>query len=483
MTLKLVFFLLVIGVCPAASPADPVVQQYSQDILDHDADVLHDVLVDLHPGIYNYLTPAEFEKNFSIFQKQLKTDHALASVYLDVARFLATIQCGHTWINPLNQPDQIKDSLYGKSDRLPLKFTLVDHRFLVTAAVPNSGISAGDEILSIDNDPVSAVIQKIWPFLRSDGASNGKRFQQIGSDGDGAYELYYSILSPSPDGYRNLLVKAPADRAGRKIRVKLIKAVDRDKLDAAISSKDWSVSFENNIAIMTMPTWAFWNQPFDYKVWLKNAFHSIEQRQVRNLILDLRRNEGGDEKIGDEVLAYLIKQPLTYQLPVKTVVYDVVPHQLRPYLSTWDQSFYDLTAVLQAKVGRYYQIKDNDAQFAEVLPNQTLFEGKVIILIGPSNSSATFLFAKKVKDGKVATLVGQATGGNLRGLNGDKFFFLKLPGTGITVDIPLVASRPKVSMPDSPLFPDVEITPDFGQVASGYDPVLESARKMLIHSQ
>ena len=483
MKLKFSFLLLLIWICQTAMAVESAVQQYSQNTLDHDSDVLHEALVNLHPGIYNYLTPTEFEKNFAALQNQLKTDHNLASVYLDFARFLATIQCGHTWINPLNQPDHIKNLLFEKSDRLPLKFRLVDHRFLVTAAAANSGIHAGDEIIAIDNDSVGEIIQKIWPFLRADGSSNQKRFQQIGSDGDGAFDLYYSILVPSHDGYRNLVVKAPTNQTERKIRVKLINAVDRDKLATVISSDDWSLSVENDVAILTMPTWAFWNKPFNYKAWLENAFRTIAMQHVQKLIIDLRRNEGGDENIGDEVLSYIIKQPIVYQLNVKTMVYDVVPIHLRPYLSTWDQSFYDQTASLLAKVGRYYPVNDHGADVAEILPNQTLFQGKVIILIDSSNSSATFLFAKKVKDGKVAILAGQETGGNLRGLNGGKFFFLKLPGTGITIDIPLVASRPRISALDTPLFPDVEINPDFIQSALGQDQILESARKMLLPAQ
>ena len=40
-------------------------------------------------------------------------------------------------------------------------------------------------------------------------------------------------------------------------------------------------------------------------------------------------------------------------------------------------------------------------------------------------------------------IIGEPTGGNLRGINGGAMFFLTLPNTQIEVDIPLFASFPK----------------------------------------
>ena len=47
----------------------------------------------------------------------------------------------------------------------------------------------------------------------------------------------------------------------------------------------------------------------------------------------------------------------------------------------------------------------------------------MVVLVNAANSSATFQFAKLVKDNQLGTLVGQPTGGNQRGINGGAFFF------------------------------------------------------------
>ncbi len=60
------------------------------------------------------------------------------------------------------------------------------------------------------------------------------------------------------------------------------------------------------------------------------------------------------------------------------------------------------------------------------------------IFIGPQTSSATFQLADFVRRSGIATLVGEPTGGNRRGINGGCFYFLRLPGTGLEIDLPLV---------------------------------------------
>ncbi|MBC7805157.1 MAG: hypothetical protein H7145_03305 [Akkermansiaceae bacterium] len=49
------------------------------------------------------------------------------------------------------------------------------------------------------------------------------------------------------------------------------------------------------------------------------------------------------------------------------------------------------------------------------------FVGHLYVLVDSSNSSATFQFAKVIKQNNLGTLVGQPTGGNQRGINGGHF--------------------------------------------------------------
>ena len=70
-----------------------------------------------------------------------------------------------------------------------------------------------------------------------------------------------------------------------------------------------------------------------------------------------------------------------------------------------------------------------------------------------------------------ATLVGQPTGGNLRGLNGGQLAWITLPASGVAVDIPLLAAIHPGDPPDAGrgLFTDVFVTSTDGRVRAYAD--------------
>jgi hypothetical protein len=77
---------------------------------------------------------------------------------------------------------------------------------------------------------------------------------------------------------------------------------------------------------------------------------------------------------------------------------------------------------------------------------------------------------------RAATLVGQITGGSLRGLNGAELAWVTLPESGVAVDVPLVAWMPTREMPDAGVAPDLVVTPRFEDAAAGIDTDMGATR-------
>ena len=94
-------------------------------------------------------------------------------------------------------------------------------------------------------------------------------------------------------------------------------------------------------------------------------------------------------------------------------------------------------------------------------------------------SSATFQFARLVKAGRLGTLVGEPTGGNLRGINGGAFFFVRLPESRLEIDLPLIGYFPPGSPPDAGLLPDVPAAPTRASIAAGADPGMAAALNLV----
>ena len=85
-------------------------------------------------------------------------------------------------------------------------------------------------------------------------------------------------------------------------------------------------------------------------------------------------------------------------------------------------------------------------------------------------------FGQTIKENRLATIVGQTSGGNQRGINGGAFFFLRLPGSGLEVDLPLIGRFPTTPQPDAGVEPDIAVRPTAAAIAEGRD--LEMAAVM-----
>jgi C-terminal processing protease CtpA/Prc len=200
---------------------------------------------------------------------------------------------------------------------------------------------------------------------------------------------------------------------------------------------------------------------------------------VRELVIDIRANEGGDGAIGLELLSYLVREPVRASADQSVTMYERIPAALTPYLDTWDKGFYDRSGQVDPIVdgpqaGRL-RFRPYANKVTMITPRATRFTGKALLLVGPENSSATFSLAQLVKQTGAATLVGQPTGGNLRGLNGGQLAWVTLPHSGVAVDIPLLATSYRADTPDAGIAPDLLVERHFDRQAAGIDEEMAAA--------
>ena len=124
-----------------------------------------------------------------------------------------------------------------------------------------------------------------------------------------------------------------------------------------------------------------------------------------------------------------------------------------------------------------------------IAPRGRRFEGPLVVLVNAANSSATFQFARLIKDNELGTLVGQPRE-ETAGDNGGAFFFATLPNSRIEFDLPLIATFPAddslpdgsvlpfQDVPDAGVDPDVMVTPSIDDIASGIDSELRAAQTL-----
>ncbi len=471
------------AVCMATAGAAELTPEQAK----RDANILVQTLRALHPALDKYNTPATVDANFQRFTSRANAARDTGEMYLAATELAASVRCGHTWTNVLNQEGGIKRQLLGAADKLPFTMTLVGDRWLVLASAA-PGIVKGDEITTIDGRTGAQVIATMLPYLRSDGASDGKRLRQLSHDRPdySMMDIIWPLLSPPADGTYRLGLK----RGDQPLRTVTVSATTLSARSAALTAQGqsppstaWNLRVNGGLAVMTLPTFAFNRSKFDWQKFYADSFAELKSRKIPNLVIDIRANEGGDGAIGSALLSYLVKEPETHVSDQSVTMYERVPYKLARFLDTWDYGFFDRTGMVDKIVdgpqaGRF-KFRPSAAKVHTFTPQADRFQGKVWLLVGPENSSATYAFAKLAKQLRVATLVGQATGGNQRGLNGGQLAWVNLPNSGVAVDVPLLASSYLPDTPDASVTPDVIVERNFALQATGRDQELEAVVKAI----
>nr|WP_295663522.1 S41 family peptidase [Polymorphobacter sp.] len=473
------------GVASAALTAlVPAAAQATAEKLDPaamrgDVAILVDAYSTLHPGLYRYLTPAQFVAARERLDRIVAKPLSRGDFYLALSAFTASIRCGHSFPNQANQVPAIT-ALFDQPS-LPFAFVWLDGRMIVTADLGSGQmIAPGSEVVAIEGVATRDMLAWMLPYARTDGSNEACKLADLGIPGDGdqpSFDLLRALLFPSVGRTARLEVRGGGTT--QTVDCPLLPAAIRDaalKPQTPASPYGWRFDVRGTVGVLTMPTWAVFHEKWDWQGFIDTSVDTAIDRKL-GLVIDLRENGGGLD-CGAAVLARLVTAPLATNNYSRHVRYRAIPDRLSPYLKTWDRSFRDwgASAVGPDANGFYTLDRPGDASDTDTItPAKRCFTGKVAVLIGPKNASATFGFAALAKQHRLATLVGEPTGGNLRGINGGAFFFVNLPGSGIEVDLPLIAYWPNRPQPDAGVTPDIVVPRRLADIASASDRQMASA--------
>ncbi len=479
---------LAVSYSVAQTGPEPPKMLTSADLLS-DVGILERAYKELHPGLYRYNTREQIDANFALLKGEFSRDQTLGEAYLAFSLFTAKLKCGHSYPNFFNQTKETKNALFLGQNKLPFHFRWLDGKMIVVRNFSSDKrITAGTEIVSINGTPAKEVLAKLMTIARADGSNDAKRvsyLEVLGNDRIEAFDVYLPLFYPQTNSKFALKIKPVGPKTmettvdGLTYEQRLSSMNPANKADENAQAFDLRY-LDDKTAVLSMPGWALYDSKWNWRKFIEDTMDELIAKNIANLIVDIRPNEGGLD-VGDVLISRLIDRDISLSQTKRFVRYQKAPADLVPFLDTWDRSFDNWgTSATDLKDG-FYTLKryDDNANGSLIKPNGKRFAGRVFVLVGATNSSATFQFARTIKHNKLGTLVGQPTGGNQRGINGGAFYFLRLPKTKIEIDLPLIGQFPVGNAPDAGIEPDVYVKPTAADIAAGRDPELEAVKELI----
>jgi hypothetical protein len=466
--------------------------------LSEDFAIFKRAIIQLHPGLYRYNTPAEIEENFAVLASELKNPLREGEFFKLLAQFASRIGCGHTFLNPLNQTKEVRARLFNQRIHFPFYFRLIDRRMIVTNNLSSKKLATGSEIKSINNVPVTQIIDRLISVTAADGkntiASRLKNLE-LGFVQENHYQLF-DIYFPLFFGLKDELFEVVAvdyeTKKPTKFQVLTMTRTERfaesEKRYGKTPTFDDGWKFEilenstGRLKIGNLITWRL--KTIDYKKFIADAFSEMRAKNIKTLIVDWRGNDGGDDDVNVELIKYLTKKTISCANPEKRFVRISMPDKdLTNYIEVFDKQMRQFLTkgvpanlIKKSENDSYEFLDDKPCQPVEAAINN--FTGKAYVISDASNVSAAFEFVRAVKVNKLATIVGQETGGNLQGINGDNYFFLRLPNSTFEIDIPVYFQAPLTLQLDSSVVPDKLIESNTDDIAKGIDTELNYVIKL-----
>ena len=235
---------------------------------------------------------------------------------------------------------------------------------------------------------------------------------------------------------------------------------------------------DDGVAVLTLDTLA--RDLDDFEDFLEPTFASLAEQPPSALVVDLRRNGGGDSRLGDELLQYLSDVPWRQAARKEWKVSARLKQHLKSLLPAWIRW---LPVWYLHPMGRkLWRTPEGEVAFFEeerVTPRREplRFSGPLAWLIGPETFSAAVGLAAGAEDCRRGLRVGAETGGVINGFG--EVYPLRLPHTRLGAQVStafFVRANGDASVRGG-VQPDVAVWPAPGERG---DPVLDAAIRALL---
>lgn len=426
----------------SASPRD-----FSRDDVIDDIDYAIRIMEDVHPNLYHNLSKDAFYLKADSIKQTLPEKITDAEAFKILRSTFSMIRDGHTgggWNFFSNRgAGMLKRTL-------PYRIEIRNERLFVTKNYNyKNKIPIGSEIIRINEIPAYQCLQEvsklisyeIIPFRNS--MLETPMFWSLWNDFK-SFELSY--IAPESKSVNTI-------KASGGIISKLMFFQDNkpNKIDYSYKS------LSSDIGYLEFNSFRNLNK---FKIFLDSTFKVIQSNNIEDLIIDIRKNGGGNSTLGDELMQYISANDFR--------MFDSCLIKISDELNK--KNYFDGMDSKKRVIGSVYNASDSSK--TKLRENPLRFNGQSYLLVSGNTFSSATDFASSFQCYQVGKIIGTESGG-LTACFGDVYSFI-LPNTKFDMGVSYKKFYNACGIDNKRgVIPDFIIENSFDDNQKGIDKVME----------
>jgi hypothetical protein len=218
-----------------------------------------------------------------------------------------------------------------------------------------------------------------------------------------------------------------------------------------------------------------------FKDFVWELVDSLNEGNIKNLIIDLRHNPGGNLTLGIQLLYFLTNKTdvkgFTEYAYTSDIYKRYFPMDYEELEDRNPNGVPENKLVLKKENTNLFSDITNSKSKYYIPENRPTFKGKVYVIANYSTGSAAAMLTTLIQDNNVGTIIGTSVGNNPTGAT--TYTPMKLPNTNASISIATTYLERPNKLNGKIQIPDHWIEYSIKDLASGKDPYLEKIIELI----
>ncbi|WP_189637730.1 S41 family peptidase [Thalassotalea sp. HSM 43] len=383
-----------------------------------DLSALRDSIRATHYDPFAYTSEATFEARYQqLAQSIVKPNYSLLETVNLYQSLISTIKNGHSELDFPVQP-YLQYAENGGTI-FPLEIAFEHDKPLVRKNYSSDqSIEIGAQIKSINGVAFADILEQIYPLISAE-----RRYFKNSKLELFSFPRYFWRAFGETKHYVVELESNGVITSHRFDAVDVFSGFESIR-EEIIGSNRYLKFFDDSAYLYIAN---FSGDEAEFKQFIDSSFAKIKQKNIANLIIDLRNNAGGNDSHSDYLVSYLADKPFKWHANFHLKTSKLLKQDTRKNRDLTNPYW---QAIMAHEDGsRFEYVVDSYQPQSE----QKRFTGQAYVLINRQSHSQAAVTAAQIQDYGWATLVGEETG-DYPSLYASQFHYT-LPKTGIFVKI------------------------------------------------